>query len=116
MKPDIREERSIYLCFPSGEELLWESKNRIRDASYYEEEELILVIEEEDNNQWLVGLSITAAERFKVRPPAGWYMHYLSTHIKFSTAVVCVSDEERFDWFFGIDPKDGTWVSLNRAY
>jgi hypothetical protein len=116
MKPTVRNKRFLDLSLPSGQELCWESDKDIRDARYYDAEDVLLVIQEENKVQWLVGLNVNGVEIFKVAPPENWYLYYLSTHVNFNIAVVCVSEQERFDWFFGVNAKNGDWSSLNRAY
>ena len=116
MIPQITKKRTITFCLPDGSEFSWTAKADIRTARYYEEEDLLLVILEKGEQQWLIGLTLQAEQIFKVKPPENWSFYYLSKHININTAVVCISELERFDWFFGIDPKDGALESLNRAY
>lgn len=114
MKPQIENGKAV-VCSDIG--FQWTSEYEIRDAGYYEKEKLVVVIVHVDGNtQRLVGLNLDNSERFSVEPPNGWFLYYLSSHIKFNVAVVCVSDKERFDWFFGINPNTGELTSLNRSH
>lgn len=107
----------VLLSFINGDDVIevrFDSK--IMQAALEESLGLVLVILENESNQKLVALNIDGTQRFSVAPPKGWTFYYLSAHINHALAVVCVSENERFDWFFSIDPNTGLLQSLNRAY
>jgi hypothetical protein len=64
----------------------------------------------------VVGLSQDGAILFRLSLPEGWQFYYFASHINYPLAMVCISSSERFDWYWGIEPKQGRLISLNRAY
>lgn len=98
--------------------------DRVDSACAYESEPRVLALYGPD--RWklrLAAFDSSGRQVLDVPPPDGYHFHYLSKHINWEHAVVCIVSEEgyvagehNFDWFFAIDVQNKCLVSLNRAY
>lgn len=96
------------------------TEDEIYDSAISSSHQLILLLTRPSTAQTcdrLVGLNQTGTVRFEVAAPDDYQFYYLSAHLHFETAVVCINRaKEKFDWFYAIDPQTGRLSSLNRAY
>ena len=88
-------------------------------AAYCREAETYLAIlaaKSPSDTEEVVGLSPAGEMLFRLNLPEGWQFYYFSSHIDYPLAMVCTSPNEHFDWYWGIEPKYGRLISLNRAH
>lgn len=95
-------------------------KNEICDSAISLSHQLILLLTRQPVTQTcnqLVGLNQNGNIRFEIQAPDDYEFYYLSAHVRFETAVVCINRaKQKLDWFYAIDPQTGQLSSLNRAY
>lgn len=113
---EIINKNAVVFTESSGLEGSINFSGSVRQAATDIEQGILLVVVESEGVQTLFGLKLDGTELFQVPPPKGWNFYYLSTHVNHKLAVVCVSETERFDWFYSICPKTGFLTPLNRAY